>query len=326
MKLCYICAADGVYTYTCQDDGTLSFVDRLALDRPMYAAYDGGRLFVLLRSPDDSGNSAVVPYFLDPQGLPVDPCPAVTTDGRVGCHLSVLDNTVYSANYSSGSITRIPLDGTESTLVTHEGHGVRADRQEMPHTHFIAPLPGEQYLAVCDLGLDRVFVYDRALNAVSEARFPDACGPRHLCFSSDGRYAYCANELSSTVSVLTCDGENGTFTHLSHITTRAADHADIDNYPAAIRCDGRYVYISNRGDDDTAVFRIDEDGSVLTHIANLKNGGAWTRDIFVCGDVLYCTNEHSDNVTVLRMSDDRTTAVPVQELCDIPAPIAVLIV
>ena len=326
MKLCYIAAHDGVYTYSLTDDGTLSLLDRLAIDRPMYLALDGGRLFCLLCDPENTGNSAVVPYYVDTLGLPIDPCPAMTTAGRVGCHLSVLDQVVYTANYSSGSIARLPLDGTEMTLVTHEGHGIRPDRQEMAHTHFIAPLPGEQYLAVCDLGLDRVFVYDRALKAISEARFPDGCGPRHLCFSADRRYAYCANELSSTVSVLTCDGDHGTMTHLSHITTRAADHAEIDNYPAAIRCDGRYVYVSNRGDDDTAVFRIDADGAVLTHIANFKNGGAWTRDIFVCGDLLFCTNEHSDSVTVLRMTDDRTSAAQIQQISDIPAPIAVLVV
>ena len=270
MQLCYICAKDSVYTYTLDGDGTLSFFDRLALDHPMYSVLDGGRLFVLLCAPDDTGSSAVVPYYIDPQGLPIDPCPSMTTDGRVGCHLSVLDNVVYTANYSSGSITRIPLDGTPITLVTHEGHGVRADRQEMAHTHFIAPMPGAQYLAVCDLGLDRVFVYDRALTSISEARFPDGCGPRHLCYSTDGRFAYCANELSSTVSVLSCDGEHGTFAHLSHISTRADDHADNENYPAAIRCDGTFVYVSNRGDNDVAVGR----GAVLTNDGAAAAGGS----------------------------------------------------
>ena len=326
MQLCYICAGDGVYTYTLNDDGTLSFFDRLSIDCPMYTAYDGGRLFVLLRSPDDTGNSAVAPYFTDPQGLPVDPTPAMSTEGLVGCHLSVLDNTVYAANYTSGSIARIPLDGTDTTLITHEGHGIRADRQEMAHAHYIAPMPGDRYLAVCDLGLDRVLVYDRAFRPVSAVRFPDGCGPRHLCYSQDGRYAYCANELSSTVSVLSCDGETGEFVHLSHISTRADNHADIDNYPAAIRCDGKYVYVSNRGDDDVAVFRIEDGGAVLTRISNLPTGGCWPRDIWVEGDLLLCTNERADTVTVFAMSGDRRSAAPVQTISDIPAPIAVLIV
>lgn len=326
MKLCYIAAADGVYTYQLTENGILTFFDRLPLDHPMYFAYDGGRLFCLLRDPDQTGHSAVAPYFVDMQGLPVDPTPSMTTAGRVGCHLSVLDNVVYAANYSSGSIARIPLDGTASVLVTHEGHGINPARQEMPHTHYIAPMPGDRYLAVCDLGLDRVMIYDRELSLISEARFPDGSGPRHLCYSSDGRYAYCANELSSTVSVLSCDGENGVMKHLMQLSTRSAGHTDKDNYPAAIRCDGTYVYVSNRGDDDVAVFRMDGDGSALTQTANLPTGGAWPRDIWVEEDLLFCTNEHSNTVTVFRMTDDRSDAVLLQEIRNIPEPIAVLIV
>ncbi|MBE6657663.1 MAG: lactonase family protein [Ruminococcaceae bacterium] len=326
MKQCYISASDGVYTFNLCEDGTLAFFDRLALDRPMYTAYDAGRLFVLLRAPDETGHSAIVPYFCDPLGLPVDPTPSASTGGLVGCHLSVLDNVVYAANYSSGSITRMPLDGGEPVLITHEGHGIRPDRQEMPHTHFIAPMPGGSCLAVCDLGLDQVFVYDRALHPVSRVKFPDGCGPRHLCYSADGRYAYCANELSSTVSVLSCDGEAGTFAHLCHISTRASDHRDTENYPAAIRCDGTYVYVSNRGDDDVAVFRCEAGGAALSRIANLPTGGAWTRDIWVEGDLLICTNERADSVTVLRMTEDRTSAKRIQEIKDIPAPIAALVV
>lgn len=326
MNLCYIAAANGIDTYHLTDDGSLSFFDRYPADRPMYFAYDGGRLFVLLRDPAGDGESAVLPLWVDAAGLPTDPSPSYPTHGREGCHLSVLDNVIYAANYSSGSIARIPLDGSSVTLVTHEGHGIDPARQEMPHPHFIAPMPGERYLAVCDLGLDRVFVYDRDLHPISEVQFPDGCGPRHLCYSPDGRYAYCANELSSTVSVLSCDGEHGMMEHLSQISTRSAGHADNANYPAAIRCDGTYVYVSNRGDDDVAVFRMDGDGSELSHIANLPTGGAWPRDIWVAGDLLVCTNERSHSVTVFRMTEDRTDAVPVQEITEIAEPIAVWIV
>lgn len=326
MHCCYIAASDGIYTYTAAADGTLTFFDRYPADRPMYFAYDGGRLFALLCDPAGDGNSAVLPIWVDDAGLPTDPCPSVSTEGRVGCHLCVVDNTVYAANYTSGSIARMMLDGSDTRLTVHEGHGVHPDRQEMAHTHYIAPMPGGTYLAVCDLGLDRIFVYDRALMKIAECRLPDGSGPRHLCYTPDGRYAYCANELSSTVSILSCDGGQGEFVHLSEVTTRRADHAACDNYPAAIRCDGSFVYVSNRGDDDVAVFRIAEDGAALVHISNLSAGGQWPRDIWVEGDLLITANEHADFVSVFRMSPDRMTAVPVQTLTDLPAPIAILYV
>ena len=331
MNRCYLAASDGIYTYTVSDDGTLSLFDRYPADRPMYFAFDGGRLFALLCDPAGDGNSAVLPVWVDDAGLPTDPSPSVSTEGRVGCHLSVTDDVVYAANYSSGSIARMMLDGSETALLVREGHSVHPTRQEMPHTHYIAPMPGGTYLAVCDLGTDSIAVYDRDLTVVSECRVPDGCGPRHLCYSPDGRYAYCANELSSTVSILSCDGDRGTFVHLSEMSTRStaygtADREACENYPAAIRCDGGFVYVSNRGDDDIAVFRIEEDGASLVHLSNLPAGGHWPRDLFVSDDLLIVTNERSDSVTVFRMSGDRMSSVLLQTLTDLPAPIAVLCV
>ena len=53
------------------------------------------------------------------------------------------------------------LDGSETALLVREGHSVHPTRQEMPHTHYIAPMPGGTHLAVCDLGTDSIAVYDR---------------------------------------------------------------------------------------------------------------------------------------------------------------------
>ena len=58
MNRCYLAASDGIYTYTVSDDGTLSLFDRYPADRPMYFAFDGGRLFVLLCDPAGDGKNA----------------------------------------------------------------------------------------------------------------------------------------------------------------------------------------------------------------------------------------------------------------------------
>ena len=105
-----------------------------------------------------------------------------------------------------------------------------------------------------------------------------------------------------------------------------ADREACENYPAAIRCDGGFVYVSNRGDDDIAVFRMEDDGASLVHVSNLPAGGHWPRDMFVSDDLLIVTNERSDCVTVFRMSGDRMSSVLLQTLTDLPAPIAVLCV
>ena len=328
MKTVYIAAADGVHLCRLSDDGILTHEELLPCGRTMYLAEDTGRLFILLRAADttDGDNSAVEPYFPDPQGLLTDPCPALTTGGLCGCHLSVLDNVVYAANYISGSVARMPLDGTPATVLSHTVHGMplgpNADRQECPHPHFIAPTPDGRFLLVCDLGLDVILTYDPALQLISAVTLPAGNGPRHLCFSADGRYVFCANELSSTLSVLVFDSESGTLTHLADVTTRASDHGDHPNYPAAIRCTESQIFVSNRGDNDVAVFRIPEDGSAPLLTANLPCGGAWPRDVAVTDGYLVCTCEHSDCITVL----DAQSGAPVSRLDGIPAPIAALVV
>lgn len=326
MKKIYIAAADGVHLCRLSDDGILTHEELLPCGRTMYLAEDTGRLFLLLLAADPAGgdNSAVVPYFPDPQGLLTDPCPALTTGGQCGCHLSVLDNIVYAANYVSGSIARMPLDGTPATLLSHTAHtmplGPDAARQECPHPHFIAPTPDGRFLLVCDLGLDVILTYDPALQLISAVTLPAGSGPRHLCFSPDGRYVCCANELSSTLSVLAFDSESGTLTHIADVTTRASDHGDHPNYPAAIRCTESQIFVSNRGDDDVAMFCIPGDGFAPHLTANLPCGGAWPRDIAVTDGYLICTCEHSDRITVLDAKNGNVISV----LEEIPEPIAVL--
>lgn len=334
----YLAAGDGVYLYEQNGNGTLSFVDHTPCGKTMYLAAEGRRMFALLHEtadPQGTGCSAVIPYRIDDKGRLTEPCPALSSGGACGCHLSLLDNVIYAANYVSGSIARMPLDGSPASVVSHQENGLpcgpEAKRQETAHPHFIAPTPDGTYLASVDLGLDAILTYDRQLHPVCVSHLPAGCGPRHLAFSRDGKFAYCANELSSTVSVLRYERETGAFVHLAQLPSympssdKEADaKQSVRNYPAAIRADGEYVMVSNRGRDTVAVFRVSDGGASLACIAEIPTYGAWPRDFIVSGDDLICTNEYGGSVTVLRMNADRTDAKLIDTITDIPAPIAVL--
>ncbi|MBQ3065954.1 MAG: beta-propeller fold lactonase family protein [Clostridia bacterium] len=321
----YFSAKDGVHLYRLCEDGTLQPREHFPYDEVMYLAYEGGRMFVLLRAPGEpeDENSAVIPVYTDPNGYLIDPCPSLSTQGRVGCHLSLVGDAVYAANYVSGSISKMPLDGSGITTVTHEGRSVHPTRQDKPHTHYIAPTPDGKYLAVTDLGLDKIFVYDMDLRPISEVMLPAGSGPRHLAYSSDGQYAYCADELSAMVSVLSYS--DGRFTYLADydsLPENARASIENNNISAAIRFYDGYVYVSSRGHDSVTVFRAD--GAHLLRLMTFSCGGAYPRDIDLFGDHLVCTNERSDSVTVFRLSKDRDSAEQVCEVAGIPAPIAVL--
>ncbi|MBQ0102335.1 MAG: lactonase family protein [Firmicutes bacterium] len=298
------CAEDGGILHCVLEKGKLNVIDRTAVPFPMYMIIDGNRMHVLLRCPfEDNKDSGVVTYTIREDGS-LDPGSAAvpeSTQGVVGCHLSVLDGVIYAANYTSGSVIRMP-----DRLVKHEGHSVNPARQSAPHCHYINSSPDGKYLLVCDLGTDEIVTYGKEMNRVSSVSLPAGDGPRHLAFSPDGKFVYCACELSSTCAVFGYD--DGVLTFLDDVTTLPADYSG-ETYPAAIRCrDGR-VYVSNRGHDSVTVFGTKEGGAKLTALGTVSCGGSYPRDFDLFGEYLICTNERTNNVTVSRLTGDCETVL-----------------
>ena len=299
----------GVYRYALSNDGRLTEEARLPCPMPMYAVYGGGRLHILLRAPfaesENSGYISCAPDFSD-LTAPHD------TQGRCACHLTADGGAVYIANYLSGNLTRIAKNGC--TAVTHSGRGSNLPRQDAPHPHFVCLSPDGKYLLCSDLGLDTVFFYDRELREVSRAKVPDGHGVRHLVFAPDGRHFYAVNELIPSVSRFSY--ENGKAVCLDTVPLPCAASGAT---AAAIRTDedGKRLYVSVRGED--RLFVLDTGSGRPSLIADAPCGGRGPRDFALFGDRIVCTNENSDNVTVL---DKRTLSL----LGEIPlrAPLCVL--
>ena len=137
--------------------------------------------------------------------------------GKTPCHLTLSPDGgfLYTANYSSGSVSEFELkDGLPAgrpRIIRHTGHGVKP-RQKSPHPHFVSFDAAGRQLYVCDLGLDKVFVYDWTPEAglrtpaAAELVLPPGSGPRHLVFSPDGDTLYVADELDSTAASFVREG------------------------------------------------------------------------------------------------------------------------
>lgn len=305
----YICACSetgGLYHFKLNADGGIRFCSVAALDRPMYAALEDDRLYVLLRAPfRGSEHSGVAVLPVEEDGRPGGAKSLVSTGGTVSAHLCVRGGEVYTANYVSGDITKLPDKTVSHQAYSPAGGGA--------HPHFIGFTPDGKYIAVADLGLDSVFVYDPELAPVSSERAPAGSGCRHLAFSPDGKYAFCANEHSSDVSVFAYS--DGRFRLINTYKALPEDRVGA-TYAAAIRCADDLVYVSHRGYDAVTVFS--HNGGVLEKRGDIPCGGAWPRDFAVWGDILVCTNEKSDSVTVIRGGK-------VLSVHTLPSPIAVLI-
>ncbi len=283
----------GIYHYMMGPGGDLSFREKVTLDRPMYLIRQKDILVALLRAPfPDSNESGLVRYALEPDGSLGRRGRMIGTKGVVAAHMSLFCSSLYAANYLSGSLFR-----EDGILATHCGHGPNPLRQEAPHPHMIAPSPDGLYLIATDLGLDKLFVYDKELHVVSTADAPKGSGPRHFVIL-DASHIAVINELGCSISLYgyaqgsLCLEE--TIPLLSCFDDKATG--------AAIRMQNRVVYASVRGAN--RVFALSWDGKGLSFMQDVSCGGDSPRDIVIAGERLWCMNELSGTVVRYLLASD----------------------
>ncbi|GAA0260983.1 lactonase family protein [Saccharothrix mutabilis subsp. mutabilis] len=257
-----------------------------------------------------------------------------STGGADPCHLVLHRGHVLSANYSSGSVSVHPVRrdgglGARTDLVRHEGSGPDPDRQEGPHAHQVLPDPTGEFVFAVDLGADAVFGYrlspEGRLTRVSTARLHPGAGPRHLAFHPNGRFAYVANELDSTIVVASY--ARGELTPGQQLSTLPAGAPTTPrNYPAEVlvSADGRFVYLSNRGHDSVAVFAVGRDGAELRLVEAVPVGGAFPRHLALdpAGRFLLAANQNSGSVTTFAV-DRQSGRLRQTSTFEAPVPVCV---
>lgn len=304
----------GAYRCQLNLDHSLTVTQFIPMPSPMFLALRGSSVYAVLRQPfSDSAESGLGCYDL-PTGAPK--APLLSTRGEIACHLSLLGDDVYCANYRSGSLIRMP-----DHLQSHSGSGPHPHRQTASHVHGIFPTPNGRFLLVCDLGLDRVFVYTRDLTLVSEAAVPPGFGPRHLCCSPDGSYVYCLCELSGSLCVFSFS--EGSLSYLYSLSLLPSAFSG-EGSAAAIRLsmDGTRLYITERATEQLLTLSVD--GPKAKLLASTPCGGKEPRDLALLASDRYaaCANQYSNLLSLFQITDN---GIP-QFLKSIPfaAPVCVI--
>lgn len=288
----------GILRCSLSDEGQLKPVEMTPVDRPSYLCRDGDKLYALLREPFQLMSGLNI-YTIETGGSLYLTGETRSTHGLYSAHLYARSGNIWIANYIDGTVAL--LKDTEDTtpvqdrMIAFSGSGPNRARQLSSHPHCVVPTPDGLYLCVCDLGTDRIYTVTPELEFVSACALPAGCGPRHLAFSPDGRFAFSSNEMGSSVSVMAYgDGE---LKHLKTVSSLLAEHNGI-NTASAIRLseDGARLFVSNRGYDGISVFRVN--GPDLRPEGFIPSFGISPREIALAGDFLICGNELSDNVTV----------------------------
>jgi 6-phosphogluconolactonase len=129
-------------------------------------------------------------------------------------------------------------------------------------------------------------------------------GPRHIAFDPKRNFVYVLNELTSTVSTFSFDTKTGGMKAGATISTLPMDF-DGENTTAEIVIDakGKFLYVSNRGDNSIAQFSINEQDGNLIPVAWIPSGGEIPRNFEVdpSGHWLLAANQNSGNITIFQI-------------------------
>lgn len=258
------------------------------------------------------------------------------TGGGFPCHLAVDgdDRFLYCANYQDGSAPVFALEpdgalGGQTAFLRHLGQGPDRDRQECAHVHCVRFTPDGRFIAVCDLGLDRVSLlpFDPNLGWGTEAAFincPPGAGARHIAFSPCGRFAYLVCEMGGLVEVYRYAA--GRLEWLQQAATLPENFTG-ENTAAALKLspNGRQLTVSNRGHDSLCTFDVGEDGR-LSNRRFVPSGGSCPRDFAYTADgrLLLAANQEGGGLRVFAVSA-QGDLTPTGQGADLPHPSCVLL-
>jgi 6-phosphogluconolactonase len=259
--------------------------------------------------------------------------------GDSPCHLSVdkSGKCLLVANYNSGSIAAFPIGpdgklGEAGSKIQHQGSSVDRQRQSGPHAHFIATDPANQFVLVCDLGMDKVMVYRldpaKALltpNDPPSVSIKAGSGPRHFVFSPNGQFVYVISEMAASMTALSYDAKAGALKELGALSTLPADStAQKSCAEVQISASGKFVYGSNRGHDSIVVYSTDPSGN-LTLVQHQPTQGRGPRHFALdpSGKWLLAENQNSGNVVVFSVDGQTGKLTPTEEKIAVGSPVCI---
>jgi 6-phosphogluconolactonase len=224
--------------------------------------------------------------------------------------------TVFAANYGSGSVASLAADengrlSPPVSVIQHQGSSINKERQAGPHAHFINLSLDDRFALAVDLGLDKILTYrfDPAAHTLTPADPPSSgikpgAGPRHLAFHPSGNFVFVDNELENSVGVYQYDKAKGSLTEVELKSTVPAGFSE-QSYPAEVMVSatGDYLYVTNRGHDSVAIFKIDQNTGRLTSIGFEPTGGKNPRGAVIdpSGRFMLVANMDSNNIAVFQI-------------------------
>lgn len=244
---------------------------------------------------------------------------------------------VLDANYGGGFVEVYSLskDGSldqQTAFVQHIGSSVHP-RQSKPYAHWFRTDPTNKFGLVADLGMDQIVIYrfDAKTGKLTPgdppfAKVTGGMGPRHLAFHPNAKWVYGVAELANEVFALNWDAGKGTLTQFQSVKTLADGFKDPSTAAEiAVRADGKFLYVSNRGEDTIVAYAIDAKSGELTFRQRTPSRGKVPRYFTFdpTGKWLIVSNQEGGNVAVFSVDAKTGELAPVGEPVALAKPMAV---
>lgn len=234
--------------------------------------------------------------------------------GDSPCHLSVHPSGRYIivSHYKGGNFVVLPINdngqiGEPTANVQLSGKGTVMPRQDRPHTHSAISSADGRFLYVSDLGLDKILIYefDVSSGKVKPAdqafiRTIPGSGPRHFAINSKGTFGFSSEEISSSICSYKIIKESGGLQRIQRLPALPlAFFGDNSSADIQLSLDGKIAYVSNRGYNGLAVFKISGNGK-MKNIGYVPTIGDRPRGIYldVKGEFMLVGNRNSDEINI----------------------------
>ncbi|MFB6434760.1 MAG: 6-phosphogluconolactonase [Candidatus Malihini olakiniferum] len=268
-QVVYIASAESqqIYVWQLASSGQLTLlqvVDAPGQVQPMVIAPNKQHLYVGMRP-----SFSVISYHIDSQGLLTQLSSASLPSSPTHLSTDRQGRFLFSSSYSGEtlSVSTIDAQGIVGEPIEQlDGlSGCHSSNIDLENRVLWAPCLKEDRIRLYDVSDDG----ELSVATQAELRAVEGSGPRHMDFHRNHQFAYCINELNSTVDLIklySVCGKARTVQSLDampqgFIDTRWA--ADIHLTP-----NGRFLYCSDRTASLLSIFQVSEDGSTLSLVGH----------------------------------------------------------
>ncbi len=308
----------GIYIYNFNEQtGKVSWISNTdSCTNPSYITFSHDGNFIYAVNETNGANPGrVSAYSFNKNKGTLHFLNTVSSGGDDPCYLAINngDKWLAVANYTSGSLSLFPVNknGTlknYSQFIQDSGTSANKERQEKAHVHESVFSPDQLYLLTPDLGVDKLMIY--RFNAMAKKpllagtppyiKTPPGSGPRHITFSPNGKFAYLIHELNGTVTAYSYN--NGKLKEIQELPTHPAGYAGtIGSAEVQVSADGKFLYASNRGDENTiTIFSVNPANGKMKLLGYQPVFGKGPRNFIISpkGNYLLVANQDSDNIVI----------------------------